>query len=139
MNGRIWTVGDVEERRGPPLQRLQFSLGCLGVGLGRHRNSGALLDERAQVVTEAAPPSSGTMRRRMQMSRRQEAQVAAPIAGWRVAPAEVGQVRCRDLPAIAGPAFELQIGPSSRNLLQWSAFRFTPAAAATSCRGLSGC
>jgi len=39
--------------------------------------AGALLDERAQAVTEAAPPSSGTMLWRMQMRRRQEAQSAA--------------------------------------------------------------
>ncbi len=39
--------------------------------------AGALLDERVQAVTEAAPPSSGTMLWRMQMRRRQEAQAAA--------------------------------------------------------------
>ncbi len=39
--------------------------------------AGALLDERVQAVTEAALPSSGTMLWRMQMRRRQEAQLAA--------------------------------------------------------------
>lgn len=39
--------------------------------------AGALLDERAQAVTEAALPSSGTMLWRMQMRRRQEAQSTA--------------------------------------------------------------
>lgn len=39
--------------------------------------AGALLDERAQAVTEAALPSSGTMLWRMQMRRRQEAQATA--------------------------------------------------------------
>lgn len=39
--------------------------------------AGALLDERAQAVAEAALPSSGTMLWRMQMRRRQEAQTAA--------------------------------------------------------------
>ena len=39
--------------------------------------AGALLDERAQAVAEAAPPSSGTMLWRLQMRRRQEAQSAA--------------------------------------------------------------
>ena len=39
--------------------------------------AGALLDERVQAVTEAAPPSSGTMLWRMQMRRRQEAQSTA--------------------------------------------------------------
>lgn len=39
--------------------------------------AGALLDDRVQAVTEAAPPSSGTMLWRMQMRRRQEAQSAA--------------------------------------------------------------
>ena len=39
--------------------------------------AGALLDERAQAVAEAALPSSGTMLWRMQMRWRQEAQSAA--------------------------------------------------------------
>ena len=39
--------------------------------------AGALLDERVQAVTEAAPPSSGTMLWRMQMRQRQEAQSTA--------------------------------------------------------------
>jgi predicted anti-sigma-YlaC factor YlaD len=39
--------------------------------------AGALLDECVQAVTEAAPPSSGTMLWRMQMRRRQEAQATA--------------------------------------------------------------
>ena len=39
--------------------------------------AGALLDERAQAVTEAALPSSGTMLWRIQMRRRQEAQSVA--------------------------------------------------------------
>lgn len=39
--------------------------------------AGALLDERVQAVTEAAPPSSGTMLLRMQMRLRQEAQATA--------------------------------------------------------------
>lgn len=39
--------------------------------------AGALLDERAQAVTEAAPPGSGTMLWRLQVRRRQEAQAAA--------------------------------------------------------------
>lgn len=37
----------------------------------------ALLDERGQAMTEAAPPSSGTILWRMQMRRRQEAQATA--------------------------------------------------------------
>lgn len=39
--------------------------------------AGALLDERAQAVAEAALPSSGTMLWRLQVRRRQEAQSAA--------------------------------------------------------------
>ncbi len=62
--------------------------GFIGEELGSHITTcaacgelrlvaGALLDERVQAVTEAAPPSSGTMLCRMQMRRRQEAQAAA--------------------------------------------------------------
>lgn len=39
--------------------------------------AGALLDERAEALAEAALPSSGTMLWRMQVRRRQEAQTAA--------------------------------------------------------------
>ena len=42
-----------------------------------HLVAGALLDDRAEAVTEAAVPSSGTMLWRVQMRRRREAQTTA--------------------------------------------------------------